>query len=74
MSEDRSVGEQVIYNQYIIFLLQHKFYSLLHLFYLLITLCLLSKKEWWGQYKPKGQELSNKGGKMKVMILAEDLI
>lgn len=42
--------------------------------YLLITLCLLSKKEWWGQYKPKGQELSNKGGKMKVMILAEDLI
>lgn len=41
---DLWVNKSSIINILSIFLLQYKFYSLLHLFYLLITLCLLSKK------------------------------
>ena len=71
MFEDRSVGEKVIYNQYI----KHVLSCLLKV-QLIIThipftnyALLNRKKERWC-HKPRGQGLSNKGGETKVTILA----
>lgn len=71
MSEDRSVGEKVIYNQYIKYLFSCSLKVQLIITHIpFINYALLTSKKERLCHKLRGQGLSHKGGEMRVTILA----